>query len=117
MAEAIKLINKSGYLVVVVTNQPVIARGEVTESELQLIHNKMETELGTEGAYLDAIYYCPHHPDKGFEGEIERLKIECDCRKPKPGMFFRAAEDFNIDLCSSWMIGDSENDILAGKKC
>ena len=115
VAEAIKLINKSGYLVVVVTNQPVIARGEVTESELQLIHNKMETELGTEGAYLDAIYYCPHHPDKGFEGEIERLKIECDCRKPKPGMFFRAAEDFNIDLCSSWMIGDSENDILAGK--
>ena len=75
----------------------------------------METLLGEEHAYLDAIYYCPHHPHKGYEGEIPELKIECDCRKPKPGMLLQAAEDFNIDLGQSWMIGDGENDVLAGK--
>ena len=115
VAEAVKKINESGYLAVVVTNQPVIARGEVTREELEIIHNKMETLLGNEGAYLDAIYYCPHHPHKGFDGEIAELKKECECRKPKPGMLFNAAEDFNIDLSESWMAGDSENDILAGK--
>lgn len=115
VAEAIRKINSSGYLAIVVTNQPVIARGEVTVPELQLIHNKMETLLGAEGAYLDAIYYCPHHPHKGYEGEIPELKIDCDCRKPKPGMLIRAAEDSNIDLSNSWMIGDGENDIKAGK--
>ena len=115
VAEAIRKINNSGYLAIVVTNQPVIARGEVTVPELQLIHNKMETLLGAEGAYLDAIYYCPHHPHKGYEGEIPELKIDCDCRKPKPGMLIRAAEDFNIDLSNSWMIGDGENDVKAGK--
>lgn len=115
VADAIKDINASGYLAIVVTNQPVIARGEVTVSELQTIHNKMETLLGVEGAYLDAIYYCPHHPHKGYEGEVPELKIECECRKPKPGMLIRAAEDFNIDLSASWMVGDGENDIRAGK--
>lgn len=115
VAEAVKWINKSGYLAIVITNQPVIARGEVTYEQLQEIHNKMETLLGVEGAYLDAIYYCPHHPHKGYEGEVPELKIECECRKPKPGMLFRAAEDFNIDLCQSWMVGDSKNDIKAGR--
>lgn len=115
VAEAIRNINNSGYLAIVVTNQPVIARGEVTVAELAEIHNKMETLLGLEGAYLDAIYYCPHHPHKGYEGEIPELKFDCDCRKPKPGMIIRAAEDFNIDLNTSYMIGDSENDILCGK--
>ncbi|MGN1381693.1 MAG: D-glycero-beta-D-manno-heptose 1,7-bisphosphate 7-phosphatase [Eubacterium sp.] len=115
VADAIKRINNSGYLAIVVTNQPVIARGEVTWEELQQIHNKMETLLGAEGAYLDAIYFCPHHPDKGFEGEIPELKIDCSCRKPKPGMLLKAAEDFNIDLKSSWMIGDGRNDIEAGR--
>ena len=114
VAEAIRAINESGYLAIVVTNQPVIARGEVTLAELQQIHNKMETLLGAEGAYLDGIYYCPHHPHKGYEGEIPELKIDCDCRKPKPGMILKAAEDFNIDLSQSWMIGDGENDIQAG---
>lgn len=114
VTEAIKRINSSGYLAIVVTNQPVIARGEVTVPELQEIHNKMETLLGAEGAYLDAIYYCPHHPHKGYEGEISELKIDCDCRKPKPGMLIKAAENFNIDLKQSWMIGDGENDIKAG---
>lgn len=86
VAEAIRKINESGYLAIVTTNQPVIARGEVSFEELEEIHNKMETLLGKEGAYLDAIYYCPHHPHKGYEGERPELKIECDCRKPKPGM-------------------------------
>ena len=114
-AKAIELINKKGYLAIVITNQPVIARGEVTYQELDEIHNKMETLLGQNGAYLDAIYFCPHHPHRGFEGEIEELKIDCSCRKPKPGMIFNAQNDFNIDLNESWMIGDSENDVLAGK--
>lgn len=114
-AEAIQRINESGYLCIVVTNQPVIARGEVTEPELQLIHNKMETLLGQAGAYIDGLYYCPHHPDKGFEGEVEALKIDCECRKPKPGLLLRAAGDFNIDLSRSWMIGDGKNDVGAGK--
>ena len=116
VGEAIRKINLSGYLAIVVTNQPVIARGEVTVDGLQEIHNKMETMLGKEGAYLDGVYYCPHHPDKGFAGEVEELKIVCECRKPKAGLLLQAAKDFNIDLSESWMIGDSENDVLAGKK-
>lgn len=111
VSEAIKKINNSGYLAIVVTNQPVIARGEVTEEELEEIHKKMETLLGLDGAYIDDIYYCPHHPDKGFEGEIPELKIECDCRKPKTGMSEKAAREHNIDLSSSIMIGDSTLDI------
>lgn len=114
VADAIKEINKSGYLAIVVTNQPVIARGEVTYEELNLIHDKMETLLGNEGAYLDAIYYCPHHPHSGYEGEIPELKYDCDCRKPKPGMLLKAAKDYNIDLSQSYMVGDSENDVEAG---
>ncbi len=113
--EAIRKINASGYLAIVVTNQPVIARGEVTVPELNEVHNKMETLLGNSGAYLDAIYYCPHHPHKGYEGEIPELKIECECRKPKPGMILKAAQEYNINLSDSWMIGDGENDIKAGK--
>lgn len=84
-------------------------------SELNMIHNKMETLLGYEGAYIDGLYYCPHHPHRGFEGEIVELKIDCECRKPKPGLILRAAEDFNIDLENSWMIGDSDSDVQAGQ--
>lgn len=115
VSEAIRKINQSGYLAVVVTNQPVIARGEVTYTELQEIHNKMETILGKDGAYLDGIYFCPHHPDKGFKGEVKELKINCNCRKPNPGLLLQAASDFNINLEQSWMIGDGKNDIQAGK--
>lgn len=114
-AEAIKRINQSGYLAIVVTNQPVIARGEVSWDELNEIHRKMETLLGKEGAYLDGIYICPHHPDKGFEGERPEYKIVCDCRKPKPGLLLRAAKDFNIDLSQSYMIGDDDRDVKAGE--
>ena len=115
VAEAIKRINASGYLCIVITNQPVIARGEVTVPQLEEIHNKMETLLGLEGAYIDGLYYCPHHPHKGFEGEIPGLKFDCECRKPKPGMLLKAAEEFNIDLSKSWMVGDGVNDIKAGE--
>lgn len=114
VAEAIRKINNSAYLAIVMTNQPVVARGEISFEELELIHQKMETLLGNEGAYLDGIYYCPHHPHKGYEGECQELKRECNCRKPKPGMLLKAAMDFNIDLSQSWMVGDGENDIKAG---
>jgi len=115
VADAIKKINQSGYLCIVVTNQPVIARGEVSYEELETIHQKMETLLGFEGTYIDGLYYCPHHPHKGYVGEVPELKITCECRKPKPGMLLQAAKDFNIDLSESYMVGDGENDILAGK--
>lgn len=115
VAEAVKKINKSGYLAIVVTNQPVIARGEVTFEGLEVIHNKMETLLGAEGAYLDGIYFCPHHPHSGYKREVKKLKIDCECRKPKPGMLLKAAKDLNIDLSQSYMVGDGENDIKAGK--
>jgi len=114
-AEAIKIINSLGYLAIVITNQPVIARGEVDFETLDLIHMKMETELGKHGAYIDDLFYCPHHPDKGFEGERPEYKINCDCRKPKPGLILKAAEKYNIDLLQSYMVGDDMRDINAGK--
>ena len=115
VSKAIKMINQSGYLAIVVTNQPVIARGEVSWEELHEIHKKMETLLGKDGAYIDGMYICPHHPDKGFEGERPEYKFDCDCRKPKPGLLLQAAKDFNINLSQSYMIGDSERDVEAGK--
>ena len=115
VSDAIRLINQSGYLAIVVTNQPVIARGEVTWDELHEIHRKMETLLGKDGAYIDGLYICPHHPDKGFEGERLEYKFDCDCRKPKPGMLLQAAKDFNIDLSQSYMIGDNSTDVEAGR--
>lgn len=114
VADAIKKINKKGYLIIVITNQPVIARGDVSIEELEEMHNKMETLLGEEGTFVDDIYYCPHHPDKGFEGERIEYKIECNCRKPKPGMIIEAANKYNIDLSMSYMIGDSNSDMEAG---
>ncbi len=115
VAEAIRCINKSGFLAIVITNQPVIARGECTWEELQVIHDKMETELGRHGAYIDAIYVCPHHPDKGFAGERPEYKCDCDCRKPSSGMLRKAAEDFHIDLSASYMIGDNQTDVETGE--
>ena len=115
-AEAVRSINASPYLAIVVSNQPVIARGDCSFEELQAIHAKLETLLGREGAYLDAIYYCPHHPDRGFTGERPEYKGPCSCRKPAPGMLLQAAEDFSIDLGQSYMIGDSESDLEAGRR-
>lgn len=114
VADAIKMINQSEYLAIVVTNQPVIARGEVSWDELNEIHKKMTTLLGESGAYVDGIYICPHHPDKGFKGERPEYKINCSCRKPKPGLLLQAAMDFNIDLAESYMIGDDSRDVECG---
>ena len=86
----------------------MVARGEVPLEELEVIHNKMETLLGKEGAYLSAIYFWPHYPFKGYKGECREMKFDGDWRKPKPGMLLKAAQDFNIDLSQSWMIGDGE---------
>lgn len=115
VAEAIKKLNSSEYLAVLVTNQPVLAKGFCSEETLKRIHMKMETLLGKSGAYFDGIYFCPHHPEKGFPGEVRSLKIDCTCRKPKPGMLHQAAADCNIDLSKSFMIGDRPSDISAGK--
>jgi D-glycero-D-manno-heptose 1,7-bisphosphate phosphatase len=113
-ADAIKKINRRGFLAIVVTNQPVIARGEVDIETLNLIHMKMETDLGKNGAYIDDLFYCPHHPDRGFPGERPEYKIDCECRKPKPGMILAAAEKYNIDLSLSYMAGDDARDVKAG---
>lgn len=113
-ADAVRYINSKGYLAVVVTNQPVIARNLCSLEELDYIHATLETLLGKEQAYLNGIYYCPHHPDKGYPEERPEYKIVCDCRKPKPGMLLKAASDWNIDLSESYMIGDSDRDIQAG---
>lgn len=113
--KAIRKINKSGILAIVASNQPVVARGECSLEGLREIHNKLESLLGNAGAYLDRIYFCPHHPDRGFEGEMPEYKIACDCRKPQPGMLLQAMNDCNIDPAKSFMVGDSTADIQAGK--
>ncbi len=114
-AEAIKLINESGFLAIVVSNQPVIARGEATRAQVDEQFRKIQTLLGEKGAYLDGIYYCPHHPHSGFAGEVKRLKKVCDCRKPATGMLKAACKDFNLDMSECWIIGDSEADVMTGK--
>jgi len=114
VSDAIKKINESKYLAIIITNQPVIARGECTVDELDEIHKKLETLLGSEGAFINDLYYCPHHPHSGFEGEIKELKFDCDCRKPKIGMLLQAAEKYNIDLLESWYVGDTTVDIQTG---
>lgn len=110
----LKDINKSEFISIVVTNQPVIARGEVSFEQLREINNKIETLLGKDGAYFDDLFFCPHHPDKGFEGEIPSLKFDCDCRKPKIGLLLQAKEKYNIDLTKSYFVGDTTMDIQTG---
>lgn len=115
VGEAIRYINQTGYLAIVVTNQPVIARNLCSLEELDYIHAKLETLLGYERAYLNAIYYCPHHPDAGYPEERKEYKIKCTCRKPAPGMLLQAAKDWNIDMGQSYMIGDRSSDVQAGE--
>jgi histidinol-phosphate phosphatase family protein len=116
VASDIRRINNSDYYAIVITNQPVVSRGDCTFEELKVIHNKLETLLGQEGAYLDHIYFCPHHTDKGFLGEVPELKFNCDCRKPNIGMILLAAREFNIDLSKSWMVGNSSVDIETARR-
>ena len=115
-AEAIGRLNDRHIPVILVTNQPVVARGEVTREGLCAIHAQLEALLGEKGAYLTDIFVCPHHPDGGFTGEVAALKRPCDCRKPSPGLLLAAAQKYNISLCDSYMIGDSERDIEAGRR-
>lgn len=116
VADAISNFHAHNYLVIIITNQPVIARGDCTFEQLDNIHYRLEELLAEKGTYIDGLYYCPHHPDSGFPNEIKELKIKCDCRKPNTGLIRRAKEDFNIDLSMSYMVGDSDIDILAAKK-
>ena len=115
VTEAVHELNHAGLPAVLVTNQPVIAKGFCTEADLRQIHNKLETLLGREHAFLDRIYYCPHHPEKGFPGERVDLKIDCECRKPKPGLIRQAQHDMNIDLAQSWLIGDTTTDVQTAR--
>ena len=115
VAEAVHELNHAGLRAVLITNQPVVAKGFCTEAQLQQIHNKLESLLGHEHAFLDRIYFCPHHPEKGFPGERADLKIDCDCRKPKPGLVRRAQRDLNIDLAHSWFIGDTTTDVQTAR--
>lgn len=114
-AEAIKKLNRSGYLTIVVTNQPVVARGLCSMEDVERIHKKLKTLLGEQGAYLDDIRFCPHHPDKGYPDENPAYKIPCRCRKPDIGMLAECAEHYHIDLAQSWMVGDTTVDLQTGK--
>jgi histidinol-phosphate phosphatase family protein len=114
-AAAIRQLNHHGWRAILVTNQPVVAKGFCTEAGLGVIHNKLETLLGREHAFLDRIYWCPHHPHQGFAGERTDLKIECLCRKPKPGMILQAAQDLNLQLSDCWLIGDTTTDLQTAR--
>ncbi len=116
VSSAIRKINESGYLCIVITNQAVVARGDVSFYELDMIHRKMETILGNDGAYVDDLFYCPHHPDKGFDGEVIDLKVQCHCRKPNIGLIEQAVSRYHIDLKQSYFIGDSSTDIECARR-
>lgn len=110
-SQAIKLLNQAGWLAVVITNQAGVARGYFTEEMIHTVHTTLRNELKRNGASIDGIYYCPHHPSTGQPP----YRAECQCRKPQPGLIRRAADDLNIDLAASWMIGDRYSDMeLAG---
>ena len=114
-AAAVRAINQSDYLAILVTNQPGLAKGFLTAGDLAAIHRKLDWELARGGAFLDGTYYCPHHPERGFAGEVPALKVACDCRKPEPGLLRRAAAEFNLVLGDCWMIGDREVDMEAAR--
>lgn len=114
--EGLKELNRSDYLAIVVTNQPAAAKGLCSMTDIEEINKELETQLGNAGAKLDDIFICPHHPESGFVGEVKELKIDCDCRKPRTGMFLAAAEKYHIDLKASFLVGDTTSDILAGQQ-
>lgn len=110
VADALKLIKKMGFLAIVVSNQPGVAKGKCTLEFLRLVNDRLKQDLAQEGASLDAIYYCPHHP----AGSVEPYARLCDCRKPKPGLLLKAAQEHDIDLKRSYLIGDRMVDAEAG---
>ena len=111
-ADAIRLLNKNGLMIIVASNQSGIAHGYYREEDAILFNQAMKQNLAEEGANIDAIYYCPHHP----EAKIERYRVDCNCRKPKSGMLLRAEKELNIDLKHSFMVGDKLSDVEAGKR-
>lgn len=112
----LRALRQAGFRLVILTNQPVIARGEASERDVAAVHRKLVWEIGMEGAYLDAIYLCPHHPKRGFPGERVDLKIDCECRKPGTKMAEEACRDLGIDAAQSWMIGDRTVDIEMARR-
>lgn len=115
VAESVKKLNRRRWPVIVVTNQSGLARNLMTDADLRLVHNRLDQLLAEKGAWIDDLYYCPHHPDKGYPEENPALKIVCSCRKPAPGMLLKAAERHHLNLSASWMIGDARRDIEAGR--
>jgi D,D-heptose 1,7-bisphosphate phosphatase len=108
---AVKILNEYGYLVIIISNQSGVARGYYTEKEVSIFNNTLLLKIKEYGGEVDAIYYCPHHPD----AKIEKYRLICNCRKPEPGMLLQAAEEYNIDLQKSYVVGDKWSDIEAGK--
>jgi D-glycero-D-manno-heptose 1,7-bisphosphate phosphatase len=109
--EAVRRLQSAGYKVIIASNQPGVAKGHMTLKSFKQITETMKAQLGKEGISLDGEYYCLHHPQAG----IQKYRIDCDCRKPKPGLILKAAKDMDIDISKSWFIGDNLTDIQAGK--
>jgi mannose-1-phosphate guanylyltransferase/phosphomannomutase len=112
---ALALLNQAGLPAICITNQPDVAKGKVTPEGLRNVFCALDMRLAEHGSYIDDLYHCPHHPERGWPGEIPELKIDCDCRKPKPGMLLRAAAEHNLDLKQSWFIGDRYADVAAAR--
>ena len=110
-----KLLKPTIFLSIIVTNQPSIAKGFISFNELENIHSKLDYQLSKNNLFIDDIFFCPHHPEKGFEGELKELKIDCNCRKPNSGMIEKAVKHYNIDVEGSWLIGDRYTDIKAAQ--
>lgn len=111
-AESIKKLNKLGFLVIVVTNQPVVARGLAVPKEIDAIHAVLISQFKKKGAKIDAVYFCPHHPN----ADVKKYRLGCRCRKPEPGMLLKALKKYKIDPERSYMIGDAMIDVVAGKR-
>ncbi len=116
VGEAVARLNRTAYRSVVVTNQPVVARGDCSEDQLADIHARLDTLLAGDGAYVDRLFYCPHQPDGGYPGEVERLKFACGCRKPETGLIERAVRELALDLSRSWCIGDATSDMELARR-
>ena len=112
VGEAVNKINQMGFLAIVISNQPGVAKGKFTMNLLEATKQRMYQELGAYGAHLDAVYYCVHHPD----GVVEDYRVRCECRKPRPGLLLRAAEEWDIELSRSYFVGDGISDVVAGQR-